>query len=127
MRVAVIGSRDFSDYELLKKTLSKFDISVIVSGGARGADSLAERYAEEFNIDLDVYPAEWDKYGKRAGFLRNQTIWDNSDMGIAFWDGKSSGTKHSFEIAEKQHKILVVIEYNTKEINIYNRPELDDW
>jgi predicted Rossmann fold nucleotide-binding protein DprA/Smf involved in DNA uptake len=68
MKVAVIGGRDFKDYELVKKTLSKLTITVIVSGGALGADLLAERYADENNIPKKIFLPDWKTYGKIAGF-----------------------------------------------------------
>lgn len=115
MNIAIIGSRGFANYDLLKMTLDKLKdkITCIISGGANGADKLAERYAKENNIELKVFKANWDLHGKAAGYIRNKVIWDNSDVGIAFWDGVSKGTQHSFELAKKQNKKLLVIEYNS--------------
>lgn len=93
MKLAVVGSRGFNDYELLKSVLDKIDIDVIVSGGANGADRLSERY------------------GKRAGYIRNRDIWEAATSGIAFWDGESRGTAHSFELSKKLGKKLLVYEY----------------
>ena len=102
MRLAIIGSRDFNDYELLENEVNKLrkrhkNINIIVSGGARGADTLAEQYADNHNLKKQIYHAEWNIYGKRAGYIRNQVIWDNCDIIICFWDGKSPGTKHSVD------------------------------
>lgn len=102
MRLAIIGSRDFNDYELLKNKVDNLrkkhpQIQTIISGGARGADKLAEQYADQHNLLKEIYYAEWDKFGKRAGFIRNKVIWDSCDIIIAFWDGKSPGTKHSVD------------------------------
>jgi len=114
-RLAVIGSRDFGDFELFVKIMDRLrlvkEIDAIISGGASGADSMAEHYAEVNNIPLTVFEAEWDKYGKSAGYIRNKDIWDASDMGIAFWDGVSKGTKHSFDLARKQNKKLLIFNY----------------
>jgi hypothetical protein len=121
MRIAIVGSRNFNDYTLFKKEFELFleENNIknykIISGGAKGADNFAKIYALENNIEIIEFIPEWEKYGKKAGFLRNNTIWDNADIGIAFWDGKSTGTAHSFEISKKQNKILKVINYNTKE------------
>jgi len=112
MRVAVIGSRSFNDYKALKERLDQFPVDVIVSGGARGADSLAERYAMEHNKELLVFPAEWNKFGKRAGFIRNKDIIDNCDFVIAFWDGSSNGTRHSLTYASSIGKPLLVFVYS---------------
>ena len=76
MRLAIVGGRDFNDYALLANTifnsLSPLDfITSIISGGAKGADTLGENFAENNGIDCIVYKPEWDKYGKSAGFIRN--------------------------------------------------------
>lgn len=101
---AVIGSRSFSDYEYLKRMLKWHDIKSIVSGGAKGADSLAKRYAHEFSIPLTEFLPQWDIYGKSAGFKRNELIISACDEVIAFWDKQSHGTKHSISLAEQQSK-----------------------
>jgi|ERR1035437_317077 predicted Rossmann fold nucleotide-binding protein DprA/Smf involved in DNA uptake len=112
MKVAIIGSRSFKDYDLLKKTLNKIEgISLIVSGCAVGADTLGELYAKEKGIPTLLFRPDWKKYGKAAGFIRNREIIDNSDAIVAFWDGISNGTKHSISLAEKQDKKLIVIKY----------------
>jgi hypothetical protein len=129
MRIAVIGSRNFNDYEYFKSEFEKFlkelDIKEykIISGGAKGADAFAAKYAKENNKEIVEFLPDWEKYGKKAGFLRNNIIWNNAYIGIAFWDGKSTGTAHSFEISKKQNKILKVINYNTKECWYLNKSE----
>lgn len=125
LRLAVIGSRDFNDYATLEYILntikeSELSFTSIVSGGAGGADELAEQYADKHNIEKDIYYPDWKQYGKAAGFVRNTTIWDNADYGVAFWDGKSKGTAHSFKIAKKQKKRLFV--YNYTEDDFYEVP-----
>lgn len=116
----VVGSRGFTDYQMMKEKLdfflSKKDRVVIVSGGAKGADTLAERYAKEKGYPLKVFPANWDKYGKRAGYLRNyemQTYISKADERgiVAFWDGKSRGTKQNFGMAEKHGIPLKIVRY----------------
>lgn len=128
IRIAIVGSRDFNDYNYFKKIVSRlvknYKHFSFVSGGAKGADKFAERYAKEFNIEIDIYPAIWNIYVKDpetgkdikkidrgAGFKRNVTIWDNSDIGIAFWDGVSTGTSHSFDISRRQNKKLYIANY----------------
>jgi hypothetical protein len=119
MKLAVVGSRDFDNYDLLKKVLDNIgDIDVIVSGGAEGADKLSEKYARENNIKLEIYRPDWKNNGKAAGFIRNVDIWNNADEGVAFWDGKSKGTAHSFEISKKQNKKIHIIKYNDIDTNI---------
>ena len=113
MRTAIIGSRNFSDWELMEKTLTQlsFNITEIVSGGAKGADSLGEKYALMKNIPTKIYLPDWEKFGKSAGMIRNADIIKNSDFVIAFWDGISKGTKHSIDLSKKTNKKLLVIRY----------------
>lgn len=116
MKLAVVGSRGFNDYELLKSKLdaihSRKPITCIVSGGARGADKLSEKWADENNIQKLIFIPEWKKYGKRAGFLRNEDIIKNSDAVVAFWDGESKGTQHSINLSKKYEKSCLVVNYN---------------
>jgi len=112
MKVAVIGSRSFNDYDLLKKSLDEIkDITLIVSGGARGADTFGEKYADEKGIPKKIIKPDWKTYGKAAGFIRNKEIVSNSDIIVAFWDGTSHGTAHSISIAEKQGKKVIIIKF----------------
>ncbi len=119
IKVIIAGTRDFNDYAFLKKNVDYFLQGInpnneeieIVSGNARGADKLGERYAKEHNLPVKLFPANWDKYGKRAGYLRNQEMANYSDMLIAFWDEKSKGTKHMIDIAKKQGLTVIVVGY----------------
>lgn len=108
MKVAVIGGREFNDYDRLKRILDLYPITVIVSGGAKGADSLGEKYANEKNLKKEIYHPDWDLFGKSAGFLRNTTIIENCDMVVAFWDGASKGTKDSLDKAQKLKKTTLI-------------------
>lgn len=92
MRVAIIGSRSIT-INNLEKYIPK-NTSEIVSGGAAGVDKCAEKYAFENNIKFTVFLPDYNKYGKAAPLKRNLDIIDYSDMVLAFWDGKSHGTKH---------------------------------
>ena len=115
MRVIIAGSRGFADYAFLSQTmdylLSETPGGItIVSGGARGADSMGERYAGERGYEVARYPAEWEKYGKSAGYRRNAVMAANADALVAFWDGKSPGTRHMINLArEKGLKIRLVL------------------
>lgn len=104
MKVIVAGSRDFDDYESLKTycdyILGNLTDIEIVSGTARGADKLGERYAEERGFPVTKFPADWNKHGKKAGPIRNEQMADYADALIAFWDGESRGTKHMIDIAK---------------------------
>lgn len=109
MKLAVVGSRTFIDYSLLKDTLLRYTITEIISGGASGADALGERFADDFNIPTRIFHPDWKKYGKTAGFIRNVDIVKHCDGLIAFWDGFSKGTKHSIDIARAHNKLLDVV------------------
>ena len=100
MNIAVVGSRVFENYRILEMTLDclirdrGFSDITIVSGGARGADTLAERYAKNRGYKLIVREANWDAYGKRAGFLRNEEMAEMVDLCVGFVVGDSKGTTH---------------------------------
>jgi len=112
-KLAVVGSRKFDNYAILEEKLNNFFkngyFDEIVSGGAKGADSLAEKYSIEHNIPTKIFHAQWEKYGRAAGMIRNKDIIKNSDLVIAFWDGKSKGTKNSIDLAKKNGKECVII------------------
>ena len=111
MKAAVIGSRTFNDYKLMCKTLKQFDITTIVSGHAIGADRLSEQYAKENNIPTEIYLPDWNKFGKQAGFLRNTTIIENSEIVIAFWNNASRGTADSIKKAQNMNKKVIIINF----------------
>jgi YspA, cpYpsA-related SLOG family len=117
-KVIIAGSRDFNDYELLKNKmlhyLKGFDLSEveIISGTVRGADQLGERFAREFGCKLKQFPADWDTYGKRAGYLRNVDMAKYADACVCFWNGRSRGTKHMIDIAKKEGLKLRVVRYD---------------
>lgn len=112
MKLAIVGSRGFSDFESLKNVIdAEKDVELIVSGGAKGADSLAERYASERGIPVKIFLPDWDTHGKQAGFIRNQDIVRACDKLIAFWDGDSRGTSHSIHLARSLGKPVKVIRY----------------
>ena len=112
MKIAVVGSRTVSDYEFVKFILDQHvdaDVDIIISGGANGADALGERYAYEFcSNDPVIFPANWKRFGRRAGFLRNQEIVDECDIVIAFHDGVSKGTKNTISLAKRADKPVLV-------------------
>ena len=121
-KVIIAGGRDFNDYELLKNKcdyyLSNLDNPeiVIISGAARGADSLGEKYAKERGYEIDSHPADWDKYGKSAGYRRNKEMVDIASAAICFWDGKSKGTKHMIESAKDKGLKIRVYNYGKEKI-----------
>lgn len=121
MKIAIIGSRAFSDYEMLSSFLNKFlknnqiNPEEIVSGGAKGADTLAEKFALENNIKTVIFNPDWEQFGRNACSVRNTQIVEYSDIVFAFWDGKSPGTNDSVTKAEKLgKKVILKMFSNTK-------------
>jgi len=112
-KVIIAGSRSFEDYQLLEQTLTQlFPEEVdIVSGTAMGADKLGEAYAKKYALEVHRYPADWDGLGKRAGYVRNKQMAEVSDALVAFWDGKSSGTRHMIELALDYGLDVFVIQF----------------
>lgn len=111
-RVIIAGSRKYEDYQILSNIvefcLKRKENVVILSGGARGADRLGERYARENGLPLEKWPANW-RYGKHAGKLRNAQMAEAAHALIAFWDGHSPGTKHMIETAKEKGLAVRVI------------------
>ena len=126
LKVIICGSRTFDDYNYLEREVRKMfqeltsygflygspdkdsDLIEIVSGGAKGADRLGEQFAEEYGLWYKIMPADWDKYGKQAGIIRNKEMVDyvyNENcykVLIAFWDGQSKGTQQCFNYAKEK-------------------------
>ena len=115
LSVAVIGSRSFSNYSLLEKTLDAISITRIISGGAIGADLLAKRYAKAKGLEYVEHLPNYNFYGKLAPILRNQRIIDEASMVIAFWDGKSKGTKNALDYARKTNKEIKIVKIQAGE------------
>ena len=109
-KLIVAGSRSFNDYNLLKdkldRLLSNKDLSTvhIISGTARGADQLGERYAKERGCQLERFPANWSRYGKSAGYERNTRMARHADAAVIFWDGESRGALHMANTMENLNK-----------------------
>ena len=118
IKLCVAGGRDFDNYSVLKDVLDRYLKTrkgleiIIVSGTANGADSLGERYAAENGLKAETYPADWDKYGKRAGMIRNAEMAKVSDVLISFWDGSSKGTKNMIEQMDRRGKQFFVFDYD---------------
>lgn len=120
-KLIIAGGRDFNDYELLVKEVENFMVLnkvthfedlEIVSGMARGADSLGVKYSESHQpIKLTKFPANWDKYGKSAGYIRNKEMANYADALIAFWDGKSRGTQHMINLASQKGLKIKIVRY----------------
>lgn len=107
MKIAVIGSRN-----LIVKDLGRYlpeNVTEIVSGGARGIDACARKYAKAHGIKLKEFLPEYEKHGRSAPLKRNLQIIDYADLIIAFWDGQSRGTKFVIDNCKKRNKKVTVI------------------
>jgi YspA, cpYpsA-related SLOG family len=128
MKLIVAGSRTFIDYPKLKASLDnllkntdKKDVTII-SGAANGADRLGEQYAEENGIALDKHPANWDRFGKSAGYIRNKEMAEVATHLALFWDGISKGSKHMLDIAKEKGLIIRVIKILPSKVETQRKP-----
>ena len=116
INIVIGGCRNYNDYDYffnsvhyyLSSVCSKYDI-VIISGGCRGTDKLAQRYAFEKGYKFEECVAEWGKYGRSAGPIRNRKMVTKADCVIAFWDGKSKGTGNLIDFAKEFNKPIRIV------------------
>jgi glycerophosphoryl diester phosphodiesterase len=116
MRVIVAGSRSFNCFEKLTNALNEYlkdaiysEGFEIVSGGARGADRLGEKYARLYGANIKQFIPDWNGLGRRAGILRNEQMAKYATHLVAFWDGISPGTKHMIEFAKRSGLTVHVV------------------
>lgn len=108
MRLIIAGSRGvvmaykYIVESLEENNIDRNEIECIISGTARGVDKVGEDFAADNMIYCERYPADWDKHGKAAGYIRNTVMAENADALLAIWDGESRGTKHMIDIATKK-------------------------
>lgn len=117
-RVIIAGGRSFSDYQLLREQcLSVLQEKmrthrvIVISGHARGADALGERFAKEFGLECEAHPAQWKAFGRGAGLIRNAEMAKNADALIAFWDGRSRGTGHMINFAKRRGLDVSIVDF----------------
>lgn len=113
MKTIIAGSRTITDLRVVEKAIegSGYDISEVVCGGARGVDDLGRKWAGNGNrVPVKMFPADWAKYGKPAGYRRNVEMAEYADALIAVWDGTSKGTGHMIDIARKRDLYVFVYE-----------------
>lgn len=121
-RVVVAGSRNFQDKKLLFLKLDHFlqnknpDEIEIISGTARGADMMGEEYAQVRGLKIKRFPAEWKKFGKGAGYIRNEQMAAYADALVAFWDGHSVGTQHMISICRKKNIPIRVVIFDSEKV-----------
>lgn len=113
MKVVIAGSRNFKKYDLIEQVVEDvikrgINITEVVSGGARGVDTMGEAWAVKKGVNVKRYPAEWNKYGLSAGPIRNRQMGDYADALIAIWDGTSSGTKNMIDYAKEKNLLVFV-------------------
>lgn len=119
LKVIVAGSRGFDNFELMERLLDMYfqnyspDEIEIVSGGAKGADRLGERYARSRGMALKVMPADWNRYGKSAGYRRNESMVQYATHCVVFWDGESRGTQHTIDLANQYNLVLRIVRYRS--------------
>ena len=113
MKVIIAGGRDFNNANLVTETMNELNIIVseVVCGDAKGADTLGEAWASANGIPVKHYPAAGDTYGRSAGIIRNKQMAEYADFLVAFWDGKSHGTKNMIDTMQKIGKHGRVILY----------------
>lgn len=107
LRIIVAGSRDLSNLynnHLFAETIIRFRPTEIISGMAKGPDTWGLAVAKQHLISVKCFPADWEKYGKSAGAIRNDEMADYADMLIAYWNGKSRGTQHMITSMLKRNK-----------------------
>ena len=131
MTLGVVGSRSLEELgnatvvHEMEIIFDEFNITKVVSGGAKGPDRTAVRYAKEKRMKYEEFIPDWERYGKKAGFLRNKTIIENSDILLAFWDGFSKGTKNSIDLAKAKgipYKIILISSNN--ELSEWDEPDI---
>ena len=117
-KIIIAGGRDFSDYDMLRSEVDTFlsdfdsqDEIEVISGCAKGADRLGERYGVSTGCLVKYFPANWEKYGKRAGYIRNREMAEYANMCVVFWDGKSRGSKNMIDTAKELDLDTHVVSY----------------
>lgn len=107
MKIAIIGSRECQNIDL--SAFVPKETTQIISGGAKGVDTIAANYAKAHGIELVEFLPNYAQYGRGATFIRNRQIIDNAEYILAFWNGKSKGTKYSIDYARKKNKLIRII------------------
>lgn len=122
MNICIAGGRDFTDYKKMELSILSYITDIynmrflkeectVISGAARGADTLGERFGRSYCKNVTRYPAEWEKFGKSAGYRRNIDMAKVSDIVFIFWDGSSKGTQHMINISKQLNKEVVIFKY----------------
>lgn len=112
-KVIIAGTRTFDDYYFLKNVLNELYPKpiIVVCGGASGADNFGRLWAIKKGYPYEMFWAQWDKEGKKAGYNRNVKMGEFADELVAFWDRKSKGTEHMIKIMEEKGKPVKIVYY----------------
>lgn len=117
VRLIIAGGRDFKDYDFFRNAALDFVSTLgdrsnieIVSGGAKGVDAMGERFAKEEGLALRIFPADWSRYGRAAGPIRNEGMAIYSTHLLSYWNGVSKGTKSMISLAKKEDLIVKVVD-----------------
>lgn len=112
-KIMVCGSRTINDEKLIFSKLDDILIDypnmVLISGNAKGVDSIGEKWAKSHDIQIELYKPDWQKYGRAAGIIRNKVMVENSDFVVIFWDGVSKGTKSDIDFCKKLNKSFLLV------------------
>ncbi len=110
MKTIIAGSRNCNNIKELIKAIEDCNwvITTVISGKAKGADTLGELWAKYMKVPIIEFPADWKTYGRSAGPRRNIQMADNAEALIALWDGESRGTKHMISVAEEKQLLVHV-------------------
>ena len=115
MRIAIVGSRNYTDADGVVEYVNSLpDDTIVITGGADGVDSIAEGAARKRGLEVIIYRPDWDTFGRAAGPIRNRKIVNDCDKLVAFWDGSSAGTKNSISLASKDGKLEKVFKDKNK-------------
>lgn len=113
MKILITGGRDFNNKLLIENTLNQFinEWDIVLHGGAMGADTLADDFCKLNNIQTEIYKPQYEIWGKDAPLIRNTEMVKKCDVVIAFWNGKSKGTKYTIDKADRYNKKTYIIYY----------------
>ena len=117
-KVIIAGSRDITNLTLITKGMNDLWDQIgpyeIISGMARGVDNISQEVAKKAHVKVYEMPAEWDRFGKSAGYRRNESMAQLATHLLTFWDGESKGTKHMIDLGHKYDLKVTIIRTHKK-------------
>lgn len=111
MKTIIAGSRTIKNYNIIAHAMERigWEVTEVVSGCASGVDTLGEEWARKNNIPIKHFPANWGRFGKSAGYIRNKELAEYAEACVAIWDGNSNGTQHMINLARNMNLKLLVV------------------